>query len=64
MNQIEELEEKLDKYQEEYSQLQKSDKAFSARYGNEFRDSQMRVLKSLIVEVKREMAKLRTKEKR
>ncbi|HUV42802.1 MAG TPA: hypothetical protein VMY36_02735 [Patescibacteria group bacterium] len=63
MNQLEELEQKLGKYQEEYSRLQKSDKVASARYGNEFRDLQMRVLESMIVEIKKEIVKLKSKGK-
>lgn len=61
MTKLEELERKLKRYQERYQRLQKQDKAASARYGNEFRDAQMRVLESMIVEIKQEIVKLKKK---
>lgn len=63
MTKIEELEEKLRKYQKKYQKLLKADKAASARYGDEFRDIQLRVLESTMAEVKKEIDSLKRKEK-
>lgn len=59
MAKLEELEKELEKHQARYEKLLKADKAASARYGDEFRDIQLRVLESAIVEIKREIMKLK-----
>ena len=61
MTKREELERKLKRYQERYQKLQKHDKGPSSRYGDEFREAQMRVLESMIVEIKQEIVKLKKK---
>ncbi len=63
MTKLEKLKGRLKRYQKRYQKLQKQDKAASSRYGNEFRDAQMRVVESVIVEVKREIVKLKKKKK-
>ncbi len=61
MAKLEELKNKLKKYQEQYQKLLQADKAASARYGDEFRDTQLRVLESIIIGIKEEIAGLKTK---
>lgn len=62
---LEELERKLKRYQGRYQKLLKADKAASARYGDEFRDVQLRVLETTMAEIKREIMLLkRNKQKR
>lgn len=63
MTKLEELKRKLKRYQRRYQKLQKQDKAVSARYGNEWRELQMRVLESMIVETRQEIMRLRRKKK-
>lgn len=50
---------KLEKYQEQYQTLLKTDKAASARYGNEDRDMTLRVLESAVFEIKKELEGLK-----
>lgn len=55
MVEIRELEKKLKEYQEKHNELLKTDKAASSRYGNEFRDIQLRVLEKIISEIEMEI---------
>lgn len=55
MAKIEELEKRLEEHQERYNELLKTDKAASSRYGNEFRDVQLRVLETIINEIRMEI---------
>jgi len=55
MAKLEELGKKLKKYQSRYKKLLKADKAASSRYGDEFRDMQLRVLESAMAEIKKEI---------
>ena len=64
MAKINDLEKKLKRYQRRYQKLLKTDKAASSRYGDEFRDAQLRVLESIIVEIKNETTKLKKKRKK
>lgn len=59
MTKLKELERRLRKHQRRYQKLLKADKAASARAGDEFRDIQLRVLESAMVEIKKEMIKLK-----
>lgn len=63
MIKLEELEKKLKKHQKRYQHLQKYDKGPSGRYGHEFRDLQMRVLESMIVDTRQEITRLKRKRK-
>jgi len=57
MDKLEELEKKLKEYQIQYQRLMKADKAAASRYGDEDREMRMRVLESMMVEIKKEILK-------
>lgn len=59
MTKLEKLEKKLRRYQKRYQKLLKADKAASARYGDEFREAQLRVLETAIGEIKKEIVSLK-----
>ncbi len=61
MSKLQELEERLKKYQARYGDLLKADKAASARYGNEELSMRMGVLESMMTEIKGEITELRKK---
>jgi hypothetical protein len=63
MVKLEELKSKLKEYQEQHRKLLQTDRAASARYGDEFRDTRLRVLESLIRDIKAEIAGLKTKKR-
>lgn len=58
---LEDLKNKLKQYQKQYQQLLQTDRAASARYGDEFRDTRLRVLESLIRDIKEEITGLKRK---
>jgi hypothetical protein len=64
MTKLEELEGKLKRYQKKYSRLLKADKAASSRYGDEFRDIQLRVIESMITEIRKEIILLKRGERK
>jgi hypothetical protein len=62
MKKLDELQKQLEEYQTRYQKLLKTDKVASSRYGDEFRDMQLRVLEASIKELKEEIASLKRKD--
>ncbi len=61
MTKINRLEKRLKEYQKKHQKLLKADKAAGSRYGDEYRDIQLRVLESAMVQIKLELVGLKKK---
>lgn len=64
MTKLKELERKLERYQRRYQRLLKKGEMVPGRYGDEFRDVQLRVLETAITEIKKEIIQVKRRRKK